>query len=54
MEEDQVEKDRLADEAVRKYRSELSRKGGQAIVKKYGKDHMRELGKKSAAKRWPK
>ena len=28
--------------------------GGRANVKKYGKEHMREIGKKGAEKRWRK
>jgi len=34
--------------------AELGRMGGNAVVKKYGKEYMKELGKKAAKKRWGK
>ena len=40
--------------AAKEALSEFSRKGGQAIAKKLGNKGMSELGKRGAAKRWPK
>jgi len=34
--------------------SEIGRLGGQSTARKYGKDHMRKLGKKGALSRWGK
>lgn len=34
--------------------SELGRLGGQALVKKLGKEHMSKLGKKGMKSRWKK
>lgn len=33
------------------YYSDLAQKGGQAVVEKYGRDHMREIGKKGGRPR---
>lgn len=40
--------------SIKKYFTELGKKGGTATFKKRGKDYMSELGKKGMKKRWGK
>ncbi len=35
---------------MRKSRSSIGRKGGRAVVRKYGKGHMRRIGRKGGHK----
>jgi len=39
---------------IKKYLSEIGKKGGRANVEKNGLKHMSEIGKKGAEKRWKK
>jgi len=40
--------------AISKAASAFGRLGGRAVVKKYGKAHMRKIGQKGADARWNK
>lgn len=39
------------EEIIKEYRVSIAKKGGEALVKKYGKDYFRELNKKAVESR---
>lgn len=41
----------MKDEMIARVMRQVGSRGGKSTVKKYGKGHMSELGKKSAARR---
>lgn len=45
---------RTDEEIIKEHYSKINRKGGLATAKKHGREYMRALGKKGAAKRWNK
>lgn len=49
-----VDVEAIKAQAVREHQRKISSAGGQAVKKKFGREYMSELGKRGAAKRWPK